>query len=276
MKELVCNYALVRFLPYRETGEFVNIGVVVYAPEIHYFDFQLTEKRNRRVKAFFPEMDPQVYATAVDSLRRELVRQKARFAEMAGLFGEERSVGEGLTAFRSMLRRRESLLHYAEPGMRLGAPVETLDALYAEYVLRNFAQMGAYQETVMRNRLSGWLKDWGLRGQYRSDKYVGDTMYRVTLPFVHFEGEVARVAIKPLDLDRGKPTEVYDHAGMWLQRFRRLAGRGHLPERMVVPLLLPAGKAREAADEVVREFQEVGVQTADFNDAARVHELTRV
>lgn len=30
MNELTCNYAPIRFQPYRETGEFVNIGVVVY------------------------------------------------------------------------------------------------------------------------------------------------------------------------------------------------------------------------------------------------------
>jgi hypothetical protein len=76
MNELVCNYALVRFLPYRETGEFVNIGVLVYAPEISYFDFRLAERRNRRVRAFFPEVDPAFYAASVESLHRELERQR--------------------------------------------------------------------------------------------------------------------------------------------------------------------------------------------------------
>jgi hypothetical protein len=29
MKYLVCNYAPLRFLPYRDVGEFVNVGVVL-------------------------------------------------------------------------------------------------------------------------------------------------------------------------------------------------------------------------------------------------------
>jgi hypothetical protein len=276
MKELVCNYALIRFLPYRETGEFVNVGVMVYAPEVNYFGFLLTEKRNRRVRALFPELDAAVYATSVECLRQELERQKAQFAAMGGIFGGDRAAGEGLTAFRSLLRRREALLHFAEPGMKLGIPDEALHALFAEYVLRSFAQTPAYQETVMRNRLSGLLKEWGLRKKYKTDRLLGDEMYHLTLPFIHFEGDSPTVAIKPLDLNRPEPTDVYDHGGIWVARFRRLTERGRLPQRMVVPLLFPAGPARAAADEVIRELGAIGVQSADFHDTQRVHDLALI
>ena len=276
MKELVCNYALVRFLPYRETGEFVNIGVVLYAPEISQFDFRLIEKRNRRVRAFFPEMDPRVYSASVDSLRRELERQRAQFSGLTALFSGDRAVGEGLTAFRAMLRRRETLLHFAEPGMKLGPPEGVLDTLFSEYVLRSFAQTAAYQETVMRHRMGAWLREWGLRNRYKTDRLVGDAMFHLTLPFVHFESEVPTVAIKPLDLDRREPTDVFDHGGLWVQRFRRLAQRGRLPARMAVPLQLPSGTARDAAEQVATELREIGVQTTDFNDTARVRELAEV
>lgn len=276
MKELVCNYAQIRFLPYRETGEFVNVGVMIYAPEVNYFDFRLTAKRNRRVKAFFPELDPAVYAAAVDSLGRELERQRRQFIAMPDLFSGDRAVGEGLTAFRSMLRRRESLLHFAEPGMKLGIPAEMLQLLYSDYVLRSFAQTQEYQETVLRNRLSRWLKEWGLRKRYKTGRQVGDPMFHLILPFVHFERDKAAVAIKPLDLARGEPTDVYDHGGLWVQRFRRLAERGCLPPRTVVPILLPTGEARVAADQIISELTGLGVQSADFNDLDRVRELAAV
>jgi hypothetical protein len=175
-----------------------------------------------------------------------------------------------------MLRRRESLLHFAEPGMKLGLPDETLKQLYDDYVLRTFARTAAYQETVLRNRLGGWLKDWGLRGQYKTNRSVGDEMYHVTLPFVHFEGTIAKIAIKPVDLNRNEPTEVYEHGGLWIQRFRRLAERGHLPTRTVVPLSLPTGQGRLAADEITRELNHLGVETADFNDESRVRTLVQV
>ncbi|WP_153010653.1 DUF3037 domain-containing protein, partial [Pseudomonas sp. ADP] len=41
-----CNYSILRFLPYPETGEFVNIGVVLLASngEFHY---KVETKRQR-------------------------------------------------------------------------------------------------------------------------------------------------------------------------------------------------------------------------------------
>lgn len=270
MKELVCNYALIRFLPYRETGEFVNVGVVLYAPETNYFGFKLTERRNSRVRKFFPELDPSIYRAAIGSLRRELERNQDQFH---GLFG---AVSEGLTAFRAMLRLRESLLHFAEPGMKLGMPSDVLDKLFCEYVQRSFAHSAAYQETEMRHRLAGWLKDWGLRPLYKTDRLVGDEMFRLTLPFVHFDKEKITAAIKPLDLNRTEPTEVYNHGGDWVQRFRRLQRRGTMPAKMVVPVQFPIGKARQAADEVIVELGAEGVQVADFNDAVKLRDLANV
>lgn len=38
---VVCNYAIVRFLPYPETSEFVNLGVVVACPSRRYFGLQM-------------------------------------------------------------------------------------------------------------------------------------------------------------------------------------------------------------------------------------------
>jgi hypothetical protein len=38
--------------------------MVVYAPEAGYFSFRRAEKRNRRVRAFFPELAPAFYAAS--------------------------------------------------------------------------------------------------------------------------------------------------------------------------------------------------------------------
>jgi hypothetical protein len=63
---------------------------------------------------------------------------------------------------------------------------------------------------------------------------------------------------------------------LWIQRFRRLAERGHLPTRTFVPLSLPSGQGRLAADDVTRELNQLGVETADFNDESRVRALAQV
>ena len=161
-RERVGNFPIVRVLPYRETGEFVDVGVAIHAPETGTFDQRLaTGKRNRRVKGFFPELDMAVYKAAVGSLDSELRRQRAYF-DLLRSGPADRVAGDGMTAFRGLLRRRESMLHFAEPRMRLGRPADVLAALYADYVDRHFARQADYHETVMRARLARELREWGL------------------------------------------------------------------------------------------------------------------
>jgi hypothetical protein len=277
MTELVCNFAIVRFLPYRETGEFVNVGVVVHAPETGFFGHRIrTDKRNARVHRFFPEIERGLYGAATASLDAELTRRTGDFA-FAVLAGGD-AVGRGMTLFRDLLKRRESLLHFAEPGMRLGRPTDVLTAIYEYYVERHFARRPAYQEELMRERLAGWLSDWGLQQRYATKARVGDDKFHFTLPFVHTldGGPVAPAAIKPLDLDRPEPTDIFDHGGYWALRFRRLRDRGQLPGRMIVPVHLPVGQYRPIADAVVSELVESGATVTAIDDQEQIHALAAV
>lgn len=69
------RYSIIRFLPYAETEEFANVGVVMFAPTARYFDFQLTNKW-RRLGAFFDTLDRRVFAEGVRAFREELVRTR--------------------------------------------------------------------------------------------------------------------------------------------------------------------------------------------------------
>ena len=55
MKEVVCNYAIARFRPYRETGEFVNVGIVLICPQVNYFGYLFEKRKYKRITDFFPE-----------------------------------------------------------------------------------------------------------------------------------------------------------------------------------------------------------------------------
>ncbi len=69
------RYSIIRFLPYAETEEFANVGVVMFAPTARYFDFQLTNKW-RRLGAFFDTLDRRVFSEGVRAFREELVRTR--------------------------------------------------------------------------------------------------------------------------------------------------------------------------------------------------------
>ena len=61
----VCNYALLRFLPYPESGEFVNVGVIMNCLRPCLFRFQIKETMSYRIKALFPEQDAGDYEESV-------------------------------------------------------------------------------------------------------------------------------------------------------------------------------------------------------------------
>jgi len=48
MKTL-CLYAIVRFMPYAETQEFANVGVVMCVPDKNIFKFKLAPKHFARI-----------------------------------------------------------------------------------------------------------------------------------------------------------------------------------------------------------------------------------
>ena len=74
MSKTACQYAIVRFMPYVETGEFANVGILMMAPAASYFGFELLTRRHGRITTFFEELDTKVFCHAMVELKEELER----------------------------------------------------------------------------------------------------------------------------------------------------------------------------------------------------------
>ena len=70
MNKVACQYALLRFRPFVETGEFANVGVVLLAPEARFFWFLLL-KRYGRITQFFHQLDRKVYLNGREFMKEE-------------------------------------------------------------------------------------------------------------------------------------------------------------------------------------------------------------
>lgn len=102
--QAVCNYALLQFLPYPETGEFANVGVLVACLEPCVLEFEAETTMPARVKAMFPRQDEHVYGAAMQAFIHEMKRVQ----EMAS--GPKACQ----QAFGECVRRRESLFRFGE------------------------------------------------------------------------------------------------------------------------------------------------------------------
>ena len=277
MKEFVCNYAPVRFLPYRETGEFVNVGVAVFCPEIDWFDFRLELRKTKRVHGFFPEIEIPILRDSIYTLELELARK--RTASELQIYGERldpEQAAPRTSWFKDLIRPREALLHFGEPGVMLvDDPREALKQLFGDLVRRQFALPKEYQEIKMRRRLGELLREW--KFPYEKDKPIGDNEYHVTMPFVHTLNNTPVKAIKPFDLDKQETSEIYNHGDTWLAKLRRLAERKHLPREVVFTVKMPGNRQRrKAANAICGELKDMKVRIVEFNHTDELRHAVHV
>ena len=135
-----CNYAMLRFLPYPETGEFVNVGVLVTCLQPCLLHFVAERTMPERAKSLFPKQNAQVFEASLEGLRQEMERVK-------GGACDPKSVQ---LAFNETVRIRESVFRFGEVRTVLTATPQNLaEELFARYVrMEGPAMHGAQSAAV--------------------------------------------------------------------------------------------------------------------------------
>lgn len=274
--KLACNYAVIQFLPYPETGEFVNVGAVLACAPAGYLDFKIARRRVR-VTDFFPELKSEIYTEGLRFLKKELSFYRLVNNEWNGQFVFPELRASLLEKFRHVVRPRESLFRFGEIKTTLAdCPKSALKHVMERYVERQFAATKEYQETVMANRLRGLFKANGLAGLYQTAT-LGDETYKVNFPLVQLSGSVVLKAIKPLDLDKPDSTKILEHGDSWVTRVRRLGKIGAFPKQILFTVREPDmdGRRRNAARDIMDQLKELDALVTPVNDEVRVLSFAR-
>ena len=133
MDRTACQYAIVRFSPFVETGEFANVGILMMAPKKQFFGFKLETQRYARVTDFFGGLKPELYRQTLFALRNEF----ERVHEVLNEVGFEDELANRI--FARLIRTRESIVRFSMPRLAVANdPGKKLDELFALYVGRNF------------------------------------------------------------------------------------------------------------------------------------------
>lgn len=134
--QYACNYAMLRFLPYPETGEFVNVGVLVACQQPCLLHFVAERAMPERAKSLFPKQNVQVFDSSLEALRQEMERVKVGACDPKSM----------RLAFNETVRIRESVFRFGEVRTVLAATPENLaEELFARYVrMESPAKHGAY------------------------------------------------------------------------------------------------------------------------------------
>lgn len=275
MKKLVCNYSVIRFLPYPETEEFVNVGILACCPQVGWMGFVVEARKTKRISNFFPELDIQTYITGrhhfVDELNR-LAADLRLVDTQQWVMPAQRDYVVGL--FAEMVRPREEIFRFGEVATLLTQdPQEDLAALFNHYVERHFAKHKDYQEKVMTDRLTTVFRERNLLKRYHSGK-IGNDDYHVTLPFIERDEDAIPIrALKPLNLAQTEATLIRDHGDAWRAKIDRLQKADFMPRHMLFAVKLPqSGLAKQfsAAHEICNLLREQNVLVEDFDNLGAV------
>lgn len=119
------NYALLRFMPYPQTGEVVNVGVVVNCLQPCFLHFLVEARMPDRVKALFPGYAPAAFEAAAKAVEDEVKRINARIRDPKGC----------QLAFNELVRPRENTFRFGEVRTSLTEDPENLsEELFRRYV----------------------------------------------------------------------------------------------------------------------------------------------
>lgn len=256
MKKFTCQYSIVRFLPYAETGEFANIGVVLCCPELGFLDGIMAKpQQTKRVSGFFENLDRNIYGRAIKHFEQDLQRVK-------GVLREHPDLARHL--FEEIIRPRNSLLAFSNRGaVRNAHPAEALTTLFAQQVERNFATREYHKD--LEKSVRSELKKLGMNEIFKDGKLGDDSLY-LKIPFQAKVGDENALAIKPIDLDKANSNEVFDIGGKLVDKIRRLRNHNILDGELLVVTSFPrerSHRVRSAASEILTDLRSIDVSVVE-------------
>ncbi len=265
------QYAIVRFMPFIETREFANIGVVVLGPKTGEFIFRLAPKRFGRVTNFFDDIEGKLYQKAIDTFTIELERVR-EYIKSTGLRGKD-----VVEYFDEITRHRESVLHFGPVGRLMGdsGKVE-LEHLYQRFVAREFVNE-EYREKQMVKILKHTIAT-ELSVKYTQKKLKAGVL-DIPMPLV-YKGNNGYKVIKPLAFEQSTPLKAYEHGLHWAKRVEILINNQVIvPERALFTLERPDSEKSDmiqVCDDIVGEIEDSGVQVKLFNDVESILSFAKV
>lgn len=269
MKRIPCQYAIARFQPFIETGEFANVGIVMIAPKLGFFNFELFTKRYGRITRFF-KLEPRIFGAAMQNLKDDL----ERIANM--LKTKHNDIEFAKNIFLEIIRPRETIVRFSNPRVVLAEdPKATLKELFGFYVKRNFVTK-KYQEDLVKG-IRSLLDEAGIGDRFKKRAITGNLNYQVNFPFVELRNERAFKIIKPLSLDQEKTEKIIDQGIEWGARIRELKRQDTLPQKVLFAVNGPDGSSERgrAYKIAVERLKEAEIDVIPYNDKEEILKFAR-
>ena len=268
MNRKICQYSIIRFMPFVETEEFANIGIVVYLPETKELHFKLlSAKEHGRISHFFEPLKKVIFTGAVQIIHEELTHIQSLLIN---------SRQTKINLYEDLIRPREDIIQYSQNRALFSMDVaKTVDDLFDHYVKHRFAYEKSYEEKICL-RIKNLLKQEQSEKEFKQG-FLGDKdKYAVTFPFVNSE-EAA--AIKPIHFRHQDSNKLIEHGSSWLMKIQQLQRRQFIKFNDVLFAYQPPkneqGILFDAFKDIKSQIEEVGIQMVSVEKGDEIIDFTR-
>ncbi|MCL7836491.1 DUF3037 domain-containing protein, partial [Pasteurella multocida] len=258
-------YSFVRFRPYFETGEFVNVGLLMCEPEKRKLTYRLVAKNSKRVNDFF-------YKSKIFETIRETINEELEYIVNQSFNG---STQEMATFFHHYVDVKEGIIQYSNAAVGMVEnPQDYFDNLYDQFI-QNAGVKTENQENEMIKYYRIIFKEHQnkILSNYKQHLVQGK-MAKFALPLALKSTNSERIlkGIKPLAFDQVETSSMIEHCDAWVAKINRAAEEGLLAKQDILFMLDTADTKSKAniLTTIKKTFDRFNIQHTGWQDEKNI------
>lgn len=268
MNRQVCKYSIICFQPFVETGEFANIGIVLYEPNSNQLLFKLLgAKECGRITEFFKPLKREIYTETIHIIRAELERIQNLVIQPSMA---------SINLYDELIRPREGIIRFRQNRVLFSIDLQkTLEELFEHHVQHSFAQKEEHEEE-MRKHVRTLLKEHSMDESFKDGILGDEKRYSVHLPFVN---KKKQAAIKPIHFTHTDANKLIEHGITWLGKIQQLKRYSLIRPDNVLFVYRPPktekGVLFEAFSDVLAQIEDAGVLITPINQPKKITDFAK-
>lgn len=254
-------YSFVRFRPYFETGEFVNVGLLMCEPEKRKLTYRLVAKNNKRVNDFFykSKMFEEIRET-IDEELQYIVTQpfKGNAQDMANFFHHYVDVKEGIVQYSN-----------AAVGL-VDDPQTYFNNLYHQFIQNAGVKTENQEQNILKHYKTLFKQGNDQILKSYKQYMVNGELTKFTLPLALKNQDNKEIikAIKPLAFDQIESPSMIEHCDSWVAKINRAEQEGFIKRENILFALDTPNTASKISilDTIKRTFDQFKLPHISWNE----------
>jgi len=229
----ICRYTTVRFLPYPDRDEFVNVGVLTAFPLLGTIDFKLEINHTKRITDFFPGFIRSDYKRLARKFYETFDKIRSGCIETP-LFGTDDAAFNSF--FELLTKQYDELFQFSKSRTCFTSKPETeTENLFARFVRQTATSSTPSHENEMVTKIRKQLKYLTAVDDYVDCILDLGSGMKMNIPFAKIDEENHLLkAIRPLFLGYNDVNRITDHGGGWLLRLDKAREQNLLPDKTLI------------------------------------------